>query len=55
MGLTGADHNYKLLNPEWCQCSNVDHDMSKIAYYRSAESGMHGWMCTICRGIVQTG
>jgi hypothetical protein len=50
--LKAADHNYRLLRDEWCECNSaLDH----IVYYRSAKSGSHGWMCVDCNGIVQTG
>jgi len=29
--------------------------MDNIAYYRDPISGSHGWMCCVCRSIVQTG
>ena len=50
--LAAAAHNYQLVKDRWCLCKKVRVD---IAYYRSPKTGDHGWMCCVCRGIVQTG
>lgn len=36
----------------WCECP--DQDVSDTQYYRR-ENGAHGWACTTCWGIRQTG
>lgn len=50
--LEAANHNYRLLKDEWCRCNSA---LDRIVYYRSSKIGSHGWMCTDCFGIVQTG
>ena len=50
--LSAAAHNFKLLKNGWCKCTNK---VESIVYYRCPQTGSHGWMCTDCRGIVQTG
>jgi len=52
--LDAADHNYKFVRHDWCKCTDGD-EIDRMAYYRSAKTGDHGWMCTKCHGILQTG
>jgi hypothetical protein len=53
--LAAAAHNWRLLNPEWHDAASCNATDGEICYYRDPESGSHGWMCTECYGIVQTG
>ena len=45
--LQAAAHNFKLLQPHWCECG-VQGD---IVYF--CHRWTHGWMCAKWRGIVQ--
>jgi hypothetical protein len=52
--LAAAHHNWLLCKADWCRCKG-NNDLSRTAYYRNKRSGQHGWLCIVCRGIVQTG
>ncbi len=55
--LSAAKHNYKLLRAaHWCKCGNgSEFALANAAYYRDPASGSHGWMCGMCKGIIQLG
>lgn len=51
-GLVAAQANYNMVALHWCSGHEKTPDP---VYYRDTKSGLHGWMCPLCRGIVQTG
>jgi len=49
--------NAELLSPGWCLCparADVDTAILEQAYFARLDGG-HGWLCTRCRKITQTG
>jgi hypothetical protein len=51
VALAHAAENFKQLSGKWCPCDSPGEEV----YYRDPNSNNHGWMCSTCRGIVQTG
>lgn len=49
--LIAARHNYALLRAGWCACKTAGRE----AYWASPASSAHGWLCSACRKITQTG
>jgi predicted protein tyrosine phosphatase len=50
--LAAAARNYGLLSGKWCDCLEVP--AAPVAYFRNS-AGFHGWMCSRCRGLLQSG
>lgn len=51
LALAMANANWVLLRHSWCKCEGE----GDSAYFRSAATGTHGWMCAKCYGITQMG
>jgi hypothetical protein len=52
-GLIAAAYNWRELRPGWCECPPADELME--VFFRDPKTGAHGWMCTRCREMTQTG
>lgn len=52
--LAAARVNAELLVLGWCRCQDPTGPKTEEAYYQHKD-GRHGWMCTRCRRITQTG
>lgn len=51
-GMAMAHANWELLKPRlWCRCQPEGTNV----YYANKDTGSHGWMCSGCYGITQTG
>ena len=56
--LAAAQANYELLLPDWCpghpSADPSNHPTLEV-YYHDLATDSHGWMCSKCRKITQTG
>ena len=51
--LQAAQHNFDRIRGGWCLGHGGEE--TQDVYFRDVISGRHGWMCSRCRGVTQTG